>query len=502
MIPLEYRLGESVRIEANPDGTWRVISELPLAVLTVNAAARGLLESARSGAAVSEIASGLSVSEERVFDLCEHFRSRGILEIEGPRSGSDATPLVTVIVPTRDRVRDLDECLGALARLDYPGDRLEVVVVDDGSADRGGVAKVVSAHGCRLLANARNLGPSYSRNRAAGEATGEILALLDSDCVAGPDWLRELTRYFSWEQVGAVGGRTLGYYTDSALDRYEEVSSPLDMGSRLVVKGPGTDTFYVPTCNLLVRRSAYLELGGLREDLSVGEDVDFCWRLRASGSYLFYAPEGAVRHKHRSRLGPMLRRRAEYGTSEATLYALHRDKRKRFPLAPAPLATTIALFAALVTRRPGLLGLCFASLVWDGIGRSQRLRQGRVDLPAGQVWSSVSREHMAMLYFAHFHLVRYYLVLLAAVSLLAPGVRLLVVLAVLHSAGVDYSTKRPRLQFLTYLGFYTAEHAAYQAGVLMGCVRSRTFRSYLPVLGSPRLAGGLSFDGSKVGRAV
>ena len=198
----------------------------------------------------------------------------------------------------------------------------------------------------------------------------------------------------------------------------------------------------------------------------------------------------------------MLRRRADYGTSEAALYALHRDKRKRFPLAPGALVTTIAFSAALVTRRPGLLGLCLASLVWDGIGRSQRLRQGRVDLPAQRVWSSVSREHLAMLYFAHFHLVRYYLVLLAAVGLLAPGVRLLMVLAVLHSAGVDYLAKRPRLQFPTYLGFHAAEHAAYQVGVFVGCVRSWTFRSYLPVLEPPRLASGLSFDRNKVGRAA
>ena len=64
----------------------------------------------------------------------------------------------------------------------------------------------------------------------------------------------------------------------------------------------------------------------------------------------------------------------------------------------------------------------------------------------------------------------------------------LAMLAVLYSAGVDYSAKRPRLDFPTYLGYYLAEHAAYQLGVLVGCTRSRTFRSYLPVLervGSP-----------------
>jgi len=230
--------------------------------------------------------------------------------------------------------------------------------------------------------------------------------------------------------------------------------------------------------------------GGLREDLSVGEDVDFCWRLRASGEYLVYAPEGAVRHKHRSQLDAMLRRRADYGTSEATLHALHREKRKRFPLAPAPLATVFLCSATLVARRPGLIPICLAPLVWDGVRRSLNLRRRRVDTPVLRVWSSVSRQHLAMLYYAYFHLVRYYLVPLTAAGLFVPGIRLLNVIAVLYAAGVDYSTKQPRLDFGTYLGYYVAEHAAYQVGVLVGCIRSRTFRSYLPILERVGSSGG------------
>ncbi len=489
MIPLEYRLRESVRFEQNTDGTWCVVSELPLSVVTVNASAVRLLERTRDGASITDIAAELRIPEERIFTLCEYFRGRGILEVGRSSPDPDFAPSATVIVPTRDRANDLDDCLGALAHLDYPRDRLEVIVVDDGSADPDAVAEVVARHGCRLLVNERNRGPSYSRNRAAREAAGEILALVDSDCVTGPGWLRELTPYFSWERVGAVGGRTLGYYTESRLDRYEEVASPLDMGRHLVLKTRGSDTFYVPTCNLLVRRSVYLDLGGLREDLLVGEDVDFCWRLRASGAYLVYAPEGTVRHKHRNHLGSMLQRRADYGTSEATLHALHRDKRKRFPLAPAPLATVTMFSAALVGMQPGLLPICLAPPLWDGARRSLHLRRSGIDLPAGRVWSSVFRGHLSMLYFVYFHLVRYYLVPLATAGLFAPGVRLLTAFAVLYSSAVDYSTKGPRIGYPTYLGYYLAEHTAYQMGVIAGCVRARTFRSYLPAVQRDRSSG-------------
>lgn len=478
MIPLQYRLRAPVRLEAATDGNWRVICESPLSVLTINEAAARLLKRASHGASVADLAAGFAMAEERVFALCEHFRSRGILEVGRTPVDPAFAPSVTVIVPTLDRAGDLDECLVALAGLDYPRDRLELIVVDDGSADVAAIAGVAGRHGARLLVNGDNQGPSYSRNRAAGEAAGEILAFIDSDCVASAAWLRELVAYFAWDRVGAVGGRTGGYYTESPLDRYEAVASPLDMGRHLRLEARGSDTFYVPTCNLLVRRSVYRALGGLREDLRMGEDVDFCWRLRAQSHYLVYAPEGIVRHKHRNTLIPMLRRRAGYGRSEAVLYALHPDKRKRFPWEPAPLATVALLSAAVIGRQPRLLAACLAPALWDAARRTQHLRESEVDLSAQRVLLSVARGHLSMLYFVYFHVVRYYLGPLAAAGVLSRGLRRFAALAAMYAGSVDYVTKRPRLGYLSYLGYYAAEHTAYQVGVIAGCLRAGTFRSY------------------------
>ncbi len=478
MIPLQYRLRDAVRLEPGTAGAWRVICESPLSVLTVNEAAARLLKRVRHATSVADLAAGFSMAEERVFVLCEEFRRRGILEV-GRTPGDPAyAPTVTVIVPTLDRAADLDDCLAALGGLSYPRDRLELIVVDDGSADAAAIAEVVADHGTRLLVNEQNRGQSYSRNRAAAEATGEILAFIDSDCVASTGWLHELTPYFAWDQVGAVGGRTTGYYSESSVDRYEAVASPLDMGRHLRLEARSSDTFYVPTCNLLVRRSAYQALGGLREDLRMGEDVDFCWRLRAQRHYLVYAPKGVVRHKHRSSLLPMLRRRAGYGSSEAGLYALHPDKRKRFPLEPAPLATVALLSAAVIARRPRVLAACLTPLLWDVARRTQHLRENEVDLPAQRVLLSVVRGHLSMLYFVYFHLVRYYLAPLTAAGVVSRGARRFTALAALYAGTVDYVTKRPRLGYLGYLGYYLAEHSAYQAGVVAGCVRAGAFRSY------------------------
>ncbi len=210
MIPLEYRLREPVRLESAGGGTWRVVCEEPLTVLTVNTAAARLLKRTRHGAAVADLAQGLAVPEERIFELCEYFRSRGVLDVR--RASVDAVPgvtavrpSVTVIVPVLDRAEELGECLAALASVDYPSDRLEVVVVDDGSEDGGAVARAAARYGARLLTNERNRGPSFSRNRAASVSTAEILAFVDSDCVPERSWLSDLAPYFSWDTSGSCG---------------------------------------------------------------------------------------------------------------------------------------------------------------------------------------------------------------------------------------------------------------------------------------------------------
>jgi hypothetical protein len=98
------------------------------------------------------------------------------------------------------------------------------------------------------------------------------------------------------------------------------------------------------------------------------------------------------------------------------------------------------------------------------------------------VWVSVARGHLSLLYFIYFHLVRYYLGPLAAIGWFVPAARRVAALAAFYAGTTDYLTRKPRLSYPAYLGYYLAEHLAYQSGVLVGCVRARTLRSYLAAL--------------------
>jgi mycofactocin system glycosyltransferase len=478
MIPLVYRRRERVRLVRVRD-SWRVVCDLPLSVLAVNDAAARLLQRTCAAASVAALAVDLGLDEERVLRSCEQFRRLGLLDVAVDPS-EEATPSVSVIVPAKDRAAELVACLTAIFAQDYPHEALEVLVVDDGSRDE--TAEVARRFPCRVLVDPVPRGQSFARNRAAAVARGEVLAFIDSDCVADRRWLRELVPFFAWDRLVAVGGSVAGFASASSLDRYEAVSSSLNMGGRLIVSLDTSDSFYVPSCNLLVRRSSYAAVGGMRVDMSVGEDVDLCWRLRAQGGVVAYAPVGSVSHRHRGSVGAMMRRRMQYGTSEALLQTLHGDKPATLPLTPLPLLTALTLLSAVAAREPRLAPLALVPLAWDAGRRSRHLRREGVTLPAARVAFATVRGHLSYLYFILFRLVRYHLLVLIAAGLAVRAAWLLAAVAVLYTSAVDHTTRRPRLDFPRFLVYSVLEHSAYQVGVGLGCLRQGTLRPYKVVL--------------------
>ncbi|HKQ50075.1 MAG TPA: glycosyltransferase family 2 protein [Phycisphaerae bacterium] len=118
-------------------------------------------------------------------------------------------PLVSIVIPTCNRREVLARCLAALAVQSYP--RFEIIVVDDGSTDDtpAMLADFAARHehvDVRPFSNERHAGANVSRNRGIREARGDIVAFLDSDCIAEPDWLEKLIAEFADPRVAAVTG--------------------------------------------------------------------------------------------------------------------------------------------------------------------------------------------------------------------------------------------------------------------------------------------------------
>jgi mycofactocin system glycosyltransferase len=321
-------------------------------------------------------------------------------------------------------------------------------------------------------------GPAAARNRGAQAAAGEILAFIDSDCTASRSWLRELLPAFATPQVAAVGGWVDGMHSSAPLDRYEAVMSSLNLGRRAMTGGAGGDTFYLPSCNLLLRREAFVRAGGFRAELHVGEDVDLTWRLRDAGHSIVYLPQGSVCHAHRSRLWPFMKRRFDYGTSEGMLQQLHPARGKKMLLPPL-LTTVLGLLAvALVGRAFWPLLPAFLLLLVDGVRTDRRIRAQGLTLAVGKIFLARARTLASLAYYLGYHLLRYYLVPLLLVSCLYPPFGLLVLLALGGVATVDHQVRQARLNLPLFCFYYFLEQLAYGSGAFMGCLRLKNFSSY------------------------
>ncbi len=471
-----FSLAANTFLREDPDGYF-LLSRLPIKMLRLNESLYRLLEHIQDGGEIADFVSrNPGLDEANLLRVLLSLVAKGYLKLESIAEIDDF-PLVSVIIPVKDQPEDLIECLQSLANLNYPGDRLEAIVVDDGSQKE--ISGLIDSPDVRIIRQAESQGQAACRNIGAENASGEILAFIDADCMAGEKWLKELIPFFKTASVGAVGGYVDGYYKESYLDRYEEVASSLNMGKRLLLEGRTESSFYVPTANMLVTREAFAAAGGFKAGMHVGEDVDFCWRLRNLDYTLLYAPFGSVAHKHRNKLGKMLQRRSDYGTSEAVLYRTHRDKRKTFLISVCSglsfLAFTLAIL--LVNAWPiAPILILFGLDLWR---RSATLLKFNMELPFPQVIYSTFRSYLSFFYFALFHLVRYYLILIFALGFLWHPLWVFGGLAIIYTSIVDCRVKKPKLSYPFFLFFYLLEHLAYQVGVFRGCLKQKYFGSYI-----------------------
>jgi mycofactocin system glycosyltransferase len=326
-------------------------------------------------------------------------------------------------------------------------------------------------------------GPAAARNVGAALASGEILAFIDSDCSASKQWLNELIPAFNNPALAAVGGQVDGMCTESAVDRYESIMSSLSLGSRERTGSGGSDTFYLPSCNLLVRRTAFRSAGGFKDEMQVGEDVDLPWRLRDMGWTIAYLPAGNVLHEHRSSIRSFMSRRFDYGTSEGMLQLLHPLRRKQMVVPPL-LALVLVLCLAAPFSGGWTLLLASGLLVADAAVVRVRFIRRRLPIGLLALLGGRLRALGSLAYYLSFHLVRYYALPLIVIALIVPGfwAWALPAGALLCAAGVDHAVRRPPLAFIRFCGIYLLEHIAYGAGVFWGCLSRRCFSSYRVVL--------------------
>jgi mycofactocin glycosyltransferase len=380
--------------------------------------------------------------------------------------GGPTPQQVTVVIPVRDRPAELAGCLAGLGGL-------RVIVVDDGSADPARVAAAAAAAGARCLRRDQSGGPGAARNTGLAAVSTPLVAFVDSDCVPEPGWLAPLLRHFTDPAVGAVAPRIVAHEQGQGwLARYEEIRSALDMGPVESIVRPGARVPYVPGAALVVRRGA--AAAGFAEDMPVGEDVDFVWRLAEAGWHVRYEPQGAVGHQHRVRLGDWLRRRRDYGTSAAPLELRHPGT---VPACGMSGWSALA-WAAVVAGRPvtgaaitgtvtALLARRLSPLTDDAWPLAGRLA-GKGTLAAGRLLGRA--------------LARTWWPLALPAAAAIPRLRLPLAALMVAPPVLEWREQRPPMGPARYTAARLLDDLAYSVGVWQGCRAYRTARPLAPAL--------------------
>jgi len=237
------------------------------------------------------------------FEPPEHLRVR-----PGGAVPESALPRVSIVILNLNGRHHLQPCFDSLRQLDYPVDRLDVVLVDNGSDD-GSVEEMRARHAwVRLHVNVRNMGFSVGCNQGAElSPKAEVLVFLNNDMRVAKDWLKELvaplvrrecvattSRMWSWDgKVLNSAGGGMNFHGLGIQRGYEEPPSPaFDAPMKTLFACGGA---------MAMDAGEFRRIGGFDgEFFAYYEDVDLGWRTWLAGGEVHYVPGSQCWHHHSS----------------------------------------------------------------------------------------------------------------------------------------------------------------------------------------------------------
>jgi len=244
-------------------------------------------------------------------------------------------PVISIIVAVFNGDRTINKCVQSLLSVDYP--KYEIIIVDDGSTDR--TKQILFGYKDKIrIIQLEHQGPSKCRNKAVLEAKGDFVAFTDSDCVVDKDWIRQLMRGFSSDDIVSVGGSQFSPEDDSYFGKRVQDCFALSgfIGGYFKKRGLANivEVDHNPSCNVIYRKDIFLKEGGFDETLWPGEDVDLDYRLKRKGYKLFYNPLAKVYHYRPNSFRKLSSMMFRYGFVQGIIIKRYRLVRKiiLFPL--------------------------------------------------------------------------------------------------------------------------------------------------------------------------
>ena len=232
-------------------------------------------------------------------------------------------PSLSIIIPVLNMEETIGQTLDSLMELDYPGEKLEIVVVDGYSVDN--TVEIVRGYPVKLVYQ-EGKGLNAARNTGIKNSSGEIIAFTDGDCVIPRDWAKKLVDNFSDESIGFVGGSLEGVDKTNIWSNYAD-ESLFQVSPNFTNKWETNSLIFLQFpagANMAFRRTALARIKFFDENITYGfDDLQPVEAMSLKGFKMIFDPGVKVYHHHRRTLMNLLKQHFNYGRG-GSLLMIHR----------------------------------------------------------------------------------------------------------------------------------------------------------------------------------
>jgi len=233
-------------------------------------------------------------------------------------------PKVSIIVPAYNEEENIEKTIKSLLELDYPRDKLEIIIVDDGSKDRTyEIAKKYESDIIKVYKK-ENGGKASALNYGIKKASGEFIVTLDADSIVPKEALKKMLEYFDEEDVMIVVPAIQITEVKNFWQRLQSIEYSYNNFLRLIFDR--LNSLHVAPGPFSVFRRELFEKIGYFDEKNLTEDMEIAMRCQAYGYKIRYCPEVLIKTKAPDNFKSLLKQRLRWYLGFIDNFSVYRNK--------------------------------------------------------------------------------------------------------------------------------------------------------------------------------